>query len=142
MPSTRKLRRKAAASRSEFLMRFEASMIVRDKQRIKNHPGDALGTSGPHLFRLSATMVELSLRHTQFDSPADIPASFPTKAQCYSAEAEHHSGLQASRELLPICNSRISDYGVKIYSWLKTRMGLLAACSAAILLTLLVFSVV
>jgi hypothetical protein len=184
-------------------------MITRNKQRIKNRPGNAFGTSGSRLFRLSATMVELSLGHNQLDSPRNVPATLPIKPE-YSAQAKnefsatiaakteqqenkaaqprhsglqasrelfaicisrisadgakfyswlkriaantgrqeskaaqpHHSGLQASRELLRICISRIRADGVTFYSWLKSRMRLSAACSAAILLTLLAFGVV
>ena len=139
-------------------------MFTRDKQRIQKHPSDPLGTIGPQFFRLSATMVELSIRHTQLDSPSEIPTSFPTKPQYHSPEAKvpligastgttgqlenraaqaQHSRLETSREHLRICISRISDYGVKTYSWLKTRVDFLAACcAAAILLTLLAFSVI
>jgi len=115
-------------------------MITQNKQRIKNRHGHALGTSGSHLFRLSATMVELSLGHNQLDSPPNVPATLPIKPE-YSAEAKnecaasiaanikpeekkvaqpYHSGLQASRELFAKCISPISAYGVKFYSGLKS----------------------
>lgn len=136
-------------------------MITGDWQRNKKHRSDGLKTIGPH-FKLSAAMVELSLGHKQLDSLADIPKP-PIKPESYSAEAKvqfsasiaattnrpkgeavqlHHSGLKASRELISICLSRINQYGVKIYSWLKTRTSFVAACSAAMLLILLAFSVV
>ena len=138
-------------------------MFTRDKQRIQKHPSDPLGTTGPQLFRLSATMVELSIRHSELDSPSNIPTSFPTKQQYHPPEAKvplisasagttgqlenraaqaQHSRLQIRREHLRICSSRISDYGVKTYLWLKARIGFLAACSAAAILTLLAFSVI
>ena len=138
-------------------------MITRHRQGIKNRGGNALGTSESHLFRLSATMVELSLGHNQLNSLPNIPASVPIKPECNSAEAKvqfspniaatieqqenkaaqpHHSGLEAGREFSRLRISRISDYGVKLYWSLKSRMRFLAAGSAAILLTLLAFSVV
>src|SRR5215467_9029822 len=139
-------------------------MFTRDKQRIQKQPSDPLGTIGPQLFRLSATMVELSIRHTQLDSPSDIPTSFPTKPQYHSPEAKvphisanagttgqlgnraaqaSHSRLETSREHWQRSISRINDYAVKTYAWLKTRIRFLAACSAvAILLSLLAFSVI
>jgi hypothetical protein len=122
-------------------MRFETSMITRHKQ-IKNRRGNGLGASESQLFRLSATMVELSLGHNRLDSPTDITPTLPIKPQCNPAEAKvqfsasvaatakqheskaaqpHHRRLQASRELLRRCVSRISGYGIKINSWLEPR---------------------
>ena len=135
------LRQKPATSGSGFL-RIETSMITRHMQRIKNRRVNGFGTSESHLFRLSAAMVELSLGHNQLDSPTDIPPTFPIKPKCNPAEAKvqfsaniaatteqqenkaaqpDHSRLQAGRELLRICISRISGYGVNIYSWLESR---------------------
>jgi hypothetical protein len=96
------------------------------------------------VFKLSAQMVDLSLQHNQRDSLlTDSPARFPIKSECYPPEpkvqrigaslasttqeeakkaaqldcnTEAHSGLvRASRELLRISISRISDHRVRIH---------------------------
>jgi hypothetical protein len=96
------------------------------------------------IFRLSAQMVDLSLQHDQRDSLlTDSPAHFPIKSECYTPEpkvqlisasfasttqeeakkaaqldcnTEARSGLvRASRELLRISISRISDHRVRIH---------------------------
>ncbi len=122
-------------------------MINGARQRTKNSGTEAFATSGASpLFRLSATMVELSLRHKQPDSRTDIPAKFPISVESCSPEARGqlvrsmagtteeegskaaqlpHSGLvQASRELLRTSISRISDQGIKIFAWRRTRTGI------------------
>jgi len=122
-------------------------MISRARHRTKNGATEAFATSGASpLFRLSATMVELSLRHKQPDSRTDIPAKFPISVETCSPEARGqlvrsmagtaeeegrkaaqrpHSGLvQASRERLRTSISRISDQGVKILAWMRTRTGI------------------
>jgi hypothetical protein len=125
-------------------------MISPDRQRIKNGPRDTFGTSAAtRPFRLSATMVELSLRHKQPDSGTDVPAKPPIKSDCYSAEATgqlisgimastteekgskasqfHHSELvHAGRELLRTFISRVSHQRVKTFAWLRTRTGIVA----------------
>jgi hypothetical protein len=117
------------------------------------------------IFRLSAQMVDLSLQHDQRDSLlTDSPAHFPIKSECYTPEpkvqlisasfasttqeeakkaaqldcnTEARSGLvRASRELLRISISRISDHRVRIHdSRLWTSIGIVA-------LTLLAFGAV
>jgi hypothetical protein len=117
------------------------------------------------VFRLSAQMVDLSLQHDQRDSLAkDSPAHFPRKSECDRPEpklqlvsaslanttqeeakkpsqldckAEAQSGLvPASRELLRMSISRVSDYRVRIHnSRLWTWIGIAA-------LTLLAFGAV
>src|SRR5258708_7262472 len=96
------------------------------------------------VFKLSAQMVDLSLQHDQRDSLLpDSPARSTIKSECYSAEpkvqpisaslasttqeearkaarldcnTQAHSGLvRASRELLRISISRISDQRVRIH---------------------------
>ena len=120
-------------------------MIERDKQTIKNDPSDAFGpgTTIP-LFKLSATMVELSLRGIQRKSLPDISTSLPGKAECQSAEAKvelistsivgaaqsekskaaqfhRRQMFHASLQLLRISVSRMSDQCVRVYVWLRTR---------------------
>jgi len=120
-------------------------MIDRDKQTIKNDPTDAFGpgTTIP-LLKLSATMVDLSLRGIQRKPLRDISATFPGKTECHSAEAKvelisrssvgtgqaeksnaaqfHRSQMfHASLQHLRISASRMIDQCVRIYVWLRTR---------------------
>ena len=103
-------------------------MMGRHKQTIKNDSGEAFGTSRP--VRLSATMVDLSMRHDRADPRHDIPLGFPITNECYSAKANvqftsstlvatpeekgnkaaqlDHGFVQASRELSRISISVIS----------------------------------
>jgi|SRR5215469_4893668 len=60
-------------------------MIGRDKQTIKNDSGEAFGASRP--VRLSATMVDLSLRRDRADLHNDFSPSFPITTGCHSAKA-------------------------------------------------------
>jgi len=115
------------------------------------------------VFKLSAKMVDLSLQHNQSDSlSADIPTHLPVKSKWYPPEpkvqlisarsaiqeevkkaaqfdrkTQAYSGLvRASRELLRISISRISDHRVRIHgSPLWTSTGIVA-------LALLVFGAV
>jgi hypothetical protein len=117
------------------------------------------------VFKLSAQMVDLSLQHDQRDSLlADSLAHFSIESECYPLEpkvqligaslasttqedakkapqldcnTEAHSGLvRASRKLLRISISRISDHRVRIHdSRLWTSIGIVA-------LTLLAFGAV
>jgi hypothetical protein len=124
-----------------------AGMISGARRRTKNGTPEAFATSeASPLFRLSATMVELSLRHIQPDSYTDIPAklsmnveSCPTEVRgqvgkgmagtteeegSKAAQLPHGGSAQARQELLGTSISRISDQGVKIFPWLRTRTGI------------------
>jgi hypothetical protein len=132
-----------------------AGMNSRDRQRIGNGRSDAFGTSGASpLFRLSATMVELSLRHKLSDVRTDVPAKPSIKLDCYSAEArgplissdmagsreegssqaaqlDHNESGRTRREILRTSISRICDQSVKTFAWLRTRTGIVALALVA-----------
>lgn len=74
-------------------------MMDRDKQTIKNDSSDEFGTSGP--VKLSATMIDLSMRDNRADPHHDIPSRFPITKECYSAKAKvqcANSSLMATPE--------------------------------------------
>src|SRR5262252_7632465 len=60
-------------------------MTGRAKQAIKKDSRRGFGIGGP--VRLSATMVDLSMRHDRTDPRNDIPATLPIKAEPVSAKA-------------------------------------------------------
>jgi len=97
-------------------------MIGREKQTVKNDSSDAFGTSWP--VRLSATMVDLSMRHDRADPHNDISPRFRITTGCSpKANVQFTSStalatpeekgkaallVQAGRELLPRSICRIS----------------------------------
>jgi hypothetical protein len=138
-------------------------MISRSAQRTtKDRPSDRLGTSGAtSLFKLSATMVELSLRHKPPDLGTDVPAKAAIKLDCYSpeptgqlisinragtakeegckaAQLHYSEAVTSRRELLRTSISRISDQSVTTFAWLRTRTGFVAL---ALLVLPLVYAV-
>jgi len=122
-----------------------AAMISGSRQRIRNGPIEGSRASGTSpLFRLSATMVELSLRHKQPDSHADIRAKVvPIRVEPCMPEAKvqlanrsmaatteeegtaapiRQSGLaQAGREFLRTFSCRVSARGIKVFALRPTR---------------------
>lgn len=92
-------------------------MMGRNKQTIKNDSSDGFGTSRP--VRLSAMMVDLSMRQDRADPRDDIPHSTKAKApnstvvatpeeKGHKAAQFDHGFMQASRELLRIFTSPVS----------------------------------
>lgn len=60
-------------------------MIGRDKQAVKNDPRNGLGMGRP--VRLSATMVDLSMRQDRAEPRNDIPPTFPITGERGPAKA-------------------------------------------------------
>jgi hypothetical protein len=131
-----------------------AGMNSRDRQRIGDGRSDAFRSGASPLFRLSATMVELSLRHKLSDVRTDVPAKPSIKLDCYSEEArgplissdmagttkeerskaaqlDHNESGRTRREILRTSISRICDQSVKTFAWLRTRTGIVALALVA-----------
>jgi hypothetical protein len=128
--------------------------MIGRQQKTKNDTPGALGLGGKSpLFRLSATMVELSLRSNPPDSNIHTP-SLPMKTDWHSAEAKvqltpstrfdakiiatseerasepaqlyQSDWVQAKQEFLRIFIPWIRDHCVKLCAWLRMRTGVIA----------------
>jgi hypothetical protein len=100
-------------------------------------------------------MVELSLRDNKDDPCKDFPPSFQAKTECHSSEAKlqpmstrvtigdegaagnraaqlaYSALVQAARELVRITVCRMNRERAKIYTWLRTRIGIAALALVA-----------
>jgi hypothetical protein len=135
-------------------------MVSRGGQRRKDRPSDPFGTSGASpLFKLSATMVELSLRHKISDLDGGVPVEAQKKLDSYSSEArgqlisnnragnikekerqavqfDQSQVVPTRRELLRTSVSRINHQSVKTFEWLRSRLGIVALALLALSLVL------
>jgi hypothetical protein len=121
-------------------------MISGNRQKIKNDTTDGSRTSGASpLFKLSATMVELSLRHKPPESRAHTPATVVPKVVPITVEPRlpeakegrvkagtseeeenatqvlHNGTVQAWREHFQTSIFRISSRGIKLFALLPNR---------------------
>jgi hypothetical protein len=115
----------------------------RHSYRIKND-SQYRSTGLNPLFKLSATMVELSLQHIEADSRSTISSGSPTNIKndpaappverinansqctvedkCDSYQLAHGWSLQRYREVLRKCSSRMHKHCANIYGWLRVRV--------------------